>query len=202
MGFDSPARYGKHTSRGVRGSIAMRRRGFESRRDICLQVRGYRPVLAPARVDARRATGMSIGMLSRLGAGVTKFDSWIPDQIDSRQQIGYHVLMLTKQGVHYHLKVGPEFVRLYDEPVLMAGPYVDMIFDDLDKAHDAAMGVIEQLIPDYLDAEDVEESYEFSEQVAIAVKMQDTDGESWSVSELGHEIEFEICSGCRPKGMN
>lgn len=109
--------------------------------------------------------------------------------------------MLTKQGVHYHLKVGPEIVRLYDEPPL-PGPYVDIIIDDLDTAHGTAMGIIEELLPDFMEQDDVEESYEFSEAVTTAVKMQETEFESWSVSELGHEFEFVICSGCQPAGMN
>lgn len=111
------------------------------------------------------------------------------------------MLMLTKQGVHYHIRVGPEVVRLYDEPPL-PGPYVDVIIDDLDDAHAMAMGTIEELLPDYLEQDDSEETYDFAEAVTTAVKMQETDHESWSVSELGHHLEFVICAGCQPAGMN
>lgn len=109
--------------------------------------------------------------------------------------------MLTKQGVHYHLRVGPDEVRLYDEPA-MPGPYVDVIFDDIDDAHNATVGVVEELLPDYLDAEESDEAYEFSEQITTAVKLGDTDGEAWNVDDLGHAVEFRICAGCRPWGMN
>jgi len=109
--------------------------------------------------------------------------------------------MVVKTGVHYHIKVGPEVVRLYDEPP-MRGPYYDIIVDDLDVAHDMAIGIIEELLPEYLDEDDVDESYEYSDAVTLAVKMDETLGDAWSVNQLGHDIEFEICAGCQPAGMN
>ncbi|MCA1799739.1 MAG: hypothetical protein LC650_00380 [Actinobacteria bacterium] len=113
----------------------------------------------------------------------------------------YTDTMQTITGIHYHLQVGPEEVRMYDEPPL-AGPYVDIIYRDIDEAHEAAMHVVEGLLPEFLDQEEQDEAKEFAEAVTTAVKLKDTDGEAYFIEELGFEITFGVCSGCVPKGMN
>lgn len=108
---------------------------------------------------------------------------------------------MNRPGPHYHIRVGPEEISLFDGDPL-AGPYLDIIYDDIDEAHDIMMRVIDGHIPDYLEQEEREEAYEYVEDVTTMLRLEESHGESYHIEELGFELTFSICSGCIPKGMN
>ena len=113
----------------------------------------------------------------------------------------YTVDMQTKVGVHYHIKVGPEQVRLFDY-ITYAGPYVDTIIEDMDEAHQTLINLIEEQLPDYLDEDDLYESYEYIEDMTEGINRGEMFSADMAVEQFGLEFQLTICSKCVPKGMN
>lgn len=109
--------------------------------------------------------------------------------------------MQTKVGVHYHVTVGPPEVRLYNHRTL-AGPYYDLIVDDMDAAHLMFVNLIDQHLPEYLDEDDKYESYEYLEYMTDEVIEEEMVRADIGIDELGLQFELIVCTQCVPKGMN
>jgi hypothetical protein len=107
--------------------------------------------------------------------------------------------MLTKVGLHFHLKAGPDEVVMYDT-MLLAGPYYDVIYDDLTEAHDFFVDIVNEHLPGQLDDEDRESSYEYL--TDIAEYFDEYDIEGIEVSKDGLYFGLSVCNQCVPKGMN
>lgn len=114
----------------------------------------------------------------------------------------YNGCMQTKTGIHYHIKVGPEMVTLYDMTEPMAGPYVDITIVDMDDAYYAMLKALDGHLDGYIDEDDEEELYEMLEYATRAVTMGETEAADLGVEHLCWEIELLVCNGCIPKGMN
>jgi len=109
--------------------------------------------------------------------------------------------MKTKIGVHYHIRIGPEVVQLYNHPPL-AGPYYDFTLDDMEVAHELFIRLVNEHLPEYLDEDDEYEMYEFIEYMSDEVQRGEMHEADMGVEELGFEFELTVCSHCVPKGMN
>ena len=113
----------------------------------------------------------------------------------------YNDTMQTKVGVHFHVRVGPDEVSLYDgEP--LAGPYYDLIFSDLENAHKSIIGLIQLHLPEYLDDDEIEESYEYIEYILHEIEYGDLVNGHMGVDEFGLQFVLSVCTECVPKGMN
>lgn len=64
-----------------------------------------------------------------------------------------------RTGPHYHVLVGDERVYWYGASKYL-GPVSDHIFNDPEKAHHFFANLITSALPDYLDDEDLEESFD------------------------------------------
>jgi len=113
----------------------------------------------------------------------------------------YTDVMQTKVGVHFHVKVGPDEVSLYDSDVY-AGPYYDVIFSDVSDAYSLIVNLIEIHLPGYLDDDEIEESREYLDYMLEEVERGELVSGNMGVGELGFEFELSVCGECVPKGMN
>lgn len=109
--------------------------------------------------------------------------------------------MQTKVGVHYHVTAGPDEVQLFNHRPL-AGPFYDIILDDMDDAHSMFIELIEEHLPDYLDNDDREESYEYIEYMTDEVVNEEMVRADMGIEEVGLFFELIVCAQCVPKGMN
>lgn len=116
--------------------------------------------------------------------------------------------MQTKTGVHYHLHAGPQQVALFDEylevfgSTTLQGPYYDILYDNVDGVHSAMNDIINSYVPGYLSEDDIEESYEYLEQMTSQVAYGDIEYVEISIEDFGMYFGIKVCNQCIPKGMN
>jgi hypothetical protein len=109
--------------------------------------------------------------------------------------------MQTKVGLHYHIRVGPESVVLFERPPL-AGPYYDIVFDDFTTAHDTFVDLVNSHWPDQLDDDDRVSSYEYFSDMLEYSEPEDLQDRGIDVDLDPLKFALQICSQCRPKGNN
>jgi hypothetical protein len=109
--------------------------------------------------------------------------------------------MRTRVGVHYHLRVGPDELRLYDTPAL-AGPYFDIVYNDLDSMCHAMVLAVNGHHEEYLDEDDAEHVLDVMRDATEEIERGNEHYASMDL-ELGpFEFEVAVCTRCMPKGMN
>lgn len=111
---------------------------------------------------------------------------------------------LTRVGQqHFHLRFGPEQVNEYgvlEEP--FAGPYIDVIYDDVVKAGEKWIECILHYMPGFLDGEEISSLMEDFQDYADVEPYPDEEAGMFVEIEYGIPLGIEECYGCVPKHTN
>jgi hypothetical protein len=113
----------------------------------------------------------------------------------------YTTDMQTKVGLHYHVRVGPPTVRLYDLQEYL-GPFYDIVLDDMHDAHHMLVELVDRHLPEYFDEDDIYESLEYVEYMTDEVERGEMFSANIGVAESAFIFELIVCPECTPKGMN
>lgn len=111
---------------------------------------------------------------------------------------------LTRVGQqHFHLRFGPEQVDEYgilEQP--FAGPYMDVIYDDVLTAGVQWIDCLLHYMPDFLDDEEIDIlMQDFADYADVEADPEREIGISMEV-EYGIPLGIEECYGCVPKHTN